>query len=170
MRHLLVSLFRQQPRLPFALTALIASSLFGGAVYLGTAYGLAACPLCILQRMACLALAIAALPGLMCRARACRLISALLMLASSLTGAFIAGYQSFIQRVPQDVQCSGQATWWELLVDRAGEAFPRLFTANGLCSDPAWKFLGLSLAEYALVGFVLLAVVSWLAGRAARAR
>jgi len=166
-RHNLVSLFRQQPRLPYAATFILASSLFAGAVHLGEAYGLAACPLCILQRMACLALAIAALPGLISRLQASRLISALLMLASSLTGAGIAGYQSFIQRVPQDVQCSGQATWWELLVDRAAEAWPRLFTANGLCSDPAWMLFGLSLAEYALLGFLLLAALSLLAGRAA---
>lgn len=164
----LLPLCRQQPRLPYAITFILASSLFAGAVYLGEAYGLAACPLCILQRMACLALAAAALPGLICNARASRLISALLMLISSLTGAGIAGYQSYIQRVPQDVQCSGQAAWWELLVDRAGAAFPQLFMANGLCSDPAWKLFGLSLAEYALMGFLLLAGLSLLALLATR--
>lgn len=155
-------------RTPFLLIFIVACGLFGGAVYLGNALRLAACPLCILQRMACLALAFSALIGLMSTTRCgmamypLRVLSGLLMTLSSATGAGIAAYQTYIQRMAPDVQCSGEAAWWELLVDWAGEKSPLFFQANGLCSDPAWKLLGLSLAEYALLGFIVLTLLSFL--------
>ena len=148
-------------RAPFLIIFLVACGLFGGAVYLGNALRLAACPLCILQRMACLALAFSALIGIMgVSIRPMRLLSGLLMTISSATGAGIAAYQIYIQRIAPDVQCSGEAAWWELFVDWAGEKSPLLFQASGLCSDPAWKLFGLSLAEYALLGFIVLTVSS----------
>lgn len=151
----------RHPRTPYAANFLIACGLVVGALIITELWRLAACPLCILQRMACLLLALAALPGLLFnRVRILRILSALLMLACTLTGAGIAAYQTWIQRVAQDVQCSGEAAWWELLVDRAGEQFPLLFQASGLCSDPAWTLFGLSLAEYSLLSFCILTLIA----------
>ncbi len=151
----------QTPRFPFIAALIIACSLFVGALYLGNVLRLAACPLCILQRMACLAIGLTALLGIITGTqRWGRIVSALLMLASAGAGAFVAGYQTYIQRIATDVQCSGDAAWWELLVDWAGEKAPRLFQANGLCSDPAWKLFGLSLAEYGLLWFMALCLLS----------
>lgn len=151
-------------RTPFLIVFIVACGLFGGAVYLGNALRLAACPLCILQRMACLALALSALIGLMGTTRTTlrplRVISSLLMTLCSASGAVVAAYQTYIQRIAPNVQCSGEAAWWELFVDWAGEKSPLLFQASGLCSDPAWKLLGLSLAEYALLGFIALTLLS----------
>lgn len=150
-------------RTPYLVIFVVACGLFFGAVYLGNALRLAACPLCILQRMACLALAASALVGIPGSAqRPWRMLSGLLMTLSSATGASIAAYQTYIQRIAPDVQCSGVAAWWELFVDWAGEKSPLLFQASGLCSDPAWKLMGLSLAEYALLGFIALTLLSLL--------
>ncbi|SMB23727.1 putative Disulfide bond formation protein B [Sterolibacterium denitrificans] len=144
----------QTPRFPYCAVFVIGCILFGGAVYLGEALGLAACPLCILQRMASLGLMIAAGIGIaLAGSRTGSAIANLLMILTSATGAWIAGYQTYIQRVASDVQCSGEAAWWELFVDWAGEQAPLLFQASGLCSDPAWKLFGLSLAEYSLLIF-----------------
>lgn len=152
------------PRFPFIVAFIVAFSMFGGALYLGSALRLAACPLCILQRMACLALGFSAALGLLIGAkRRGRIVAALLILASSAAGAFVAGYQTYIQRIATDVQCSGKAAWWELFVDWAGEKAPLFFQANGLCSDPAWKMFGLSLAEYSLLAFCVLALLGALA-------
>ncbi|MBV2234329.1 MAG: disulfide bond formation protein B [Sterolibacterium sp.] len=146
-------------RFPYFMFLLIGGSLFGGAVYLGNALGLAACPLCILQRMAALGLVFAAGIGLLLAGSLPgRRLANLLILLVSLTGATVAAYQSYIQRVATDVQCSGEAAWWELFVDWAGEQAPLLFQASGLCSDPAWKLFGLSLAEYSLLIFAALAL------------
>ena len=92
--------------------------------------------------------------------RILRILSALLMLACTLTGAGIAAYQTWIQRIAPNVQCSGEAAWWELLVDWAGEKSPLLFQASGLCSDPAWTLFSLSLAEYSLLSFCALTLIA----------
>jgi len=147
----------QTPRFPYCAALVIGSILFGGAVYLGDALGLAACPLCILQRMAALGLMIAAGIGIaLAGSRTGRTIASLLMTLATAAGAGIAGYQTYIQRIATEVQCSGEAAWWELFVDWAGEQAPLLFQASGLCSDPAWKLFGLSLAEYSLLIFTAL--------------
>jgi disulfide bond formation protein DsbB len=72
----------------------------------------------------------------------------------------VAGYQVWLQRVATDVSCAQDQPWWERLVDRAGEWMPLLFRASGLCSDPAWTFLGLSIAEWSLAAFSGLILVS----------
>jgi disulfide bond formation protein DsbB len=79
------------------------------------------------------------------------------------TGVFVAGYQVWIQRFAQDTNCAAQAPWWEQMVDWAGERIPFFFQANGLCSDPAWKFLGLSIAEWSLVAFTTMLALALLA-------
>lgn len=141
--------------MPYLIALLIGSLLFGGAAYLGNELNLSACPLCILQRMASLVLAVAGLLGLLLPDRL-RWPAALLGLTACFGGAGVAAYQVYIQRFATDIQCSGEAAWWELFVDWAGEQAPLFFQANGLCSDPAWKLLGLSLAEYSLLIFLAL--------------
>ncbi len=151
----------QTPRSEFIFLLLASLGLFGGSVVLGHTLRLDACPLCILQRMLCLALGLSATLGLLgFRYRTVRILAAFLMLASTTCGTFVAGYQTYIQRFANDVQCSGEAAWWELLVDWAGEHAPLFFQANGLCSESAWKFLGLSIAELSLIAFTALTLIA----------
>lgn len=153
--------FSQTPRFPFALALVIGMGLVGGGVLLAELLRLAACPLCILQRMLYLIVSGAAVLGLIAGSqRLWRRTAALLLTASAATGAFVAGYQTYIQRFAQDTQCSGAMAWWEVLVDWAGERVPLLFHASGLCSDPEWKFIGLSLAEWSLVAFCFVTLLS----------
>ena len=106
-------------------------------------------------------LAAAAVIGLLgSNSRFLNAAAALLMAAFSATGVFVAGYQTYLQRFAQDTQCSGAMAWWEVLVDWAGEHAPLLFHASGLCSDPGWKFIALSLAEWSLLAFVSLTLVA----------
>jgi disulfide bond formation protein DsbB len=145
------------PRSPFIFALLVGFGMFSTGVVLGHVMRLAACPLCILQRMLYLTLGLSAVLGLLVwQYRAGRVISSLLMVASAGCGVFVAGYQTYIQRFAHDVQCSGEAAWWELFVDWAGERAPLLFHASGLCSDPAWKLMSLSIAEWSLIAFIVL--------------
>ncbi len=153
--------FLQSSRFPFVIGLLVGLGMVVAAVALGHFMRLASCPLCILQRMLYLLLAASAAIGLIGHgARSLQLLSGLLMLLSAATGVLVAGYQTYLQRFAPNIQCSGEAAWWELLVDWAGERWPVMFQANGLCSDPAWKILGLSLAECSLIVFILLLCVS----------
>jgi len=142
------------PRLPFVTALTMSIAMVGGGVILQQTLHIAACPLCISQRMlAMLLLALATVGLALDRHRSGRIATLALMLATTATGAFVAGYQTYLQRFAHDTTCSGQAAWWELLVDWAGEQIPILFYASGLCSDPAWKFISLSIAEWSLVIF-----------------
>ncbi|HUY02006.1 MAG TPA: disulfide bond formation protein B [Rhodocyclaceae bacterium] len=148
-------------RTPFAVSLLIGVGLVAGGITLAQLLHLAACPLCIWQRMLYLALSVAALLGLAAGGhRLWRRFAALLMAGCAASGVFVAGYQTYIQRFAQDTQCSGTEAWWESFVDWAGARLPLLFHASGLCSDPAWKMLGLSIAEWSLLAFCFLTALS----------
>ena len=149
------------PRFPYALALCISVGLVGGGVVLAQTLHIAACPLCIAQRLLYLGVASAAVLGLMLgRWRIPYLAAALLMAAIAATGAGVAAYQTYLQRFAVDTKCSGAMAWWEVLIDRAGELVPWLFYASGLCSDPGWKFLSLSIAEWSLLAFSFLTAVA----------
>lgn len=160
------SLF-QNPRLPFVAACVICFGLVGGGVLMAQLLNLAACPLCILQRMLYLLLGSVSVIGIVAASSHIgRRILAEVMAGIAATGLFVAGYQVWIQRFARETNCSADQPWWEHLVDWAGARVPLLFQANGLCSDPAWKFLGLSIAEWSLIAFgTLLALAVFAATR-----
>jgi disulfide bond formation protein DsbB len=134
------------PRGLIAATGMCALGLVAGGVVLAQTMNLAACPLCVLQRMLYLLLALeAALALSMARASAVRRLMALVMAATAFTGAWIAAYQTWLQRFAKGV------SW-------AGAQWPLLFEASGLCSEAGWKFLGLSIAEWSLVAFTSMTI------------
>jgi hypothetical protein len=59
----------------------------------------------------------------------------------------------YLQRNPFAATCGAGYSWWERIVERAGEFWPLLFRADGLCSDDSWKLVGMSLAEWSFVAF-----------------
>lgn len=142
------------PRGLFAATGAAAVGLVAGGLVLAHTMNLAACPLCILQRMLYLLLGIEAIAAwFLAGARATRLAAALVMAATALTGAGIAAYQTWLQRFAKGVSCTADQPWWEHFVNWAGSQWPLLFEASGLCSEAGWKFLGLSIAEWSLIAF-----------------
>lgn len=148
-------------RAPFMFVLVASLSLVLVGVLLAELMRLAACPLCIIQRALYLALGLVAALGLAVAAHPVgSRLAALPMALLAATGVFVAGYQVWIQRFAPSTSCSPYPTWWEDLVDRAGEMLPVLFKASGLCSDPAWKFLGLSIAEWSLGWFTLFLLVA----------
>lgn len=152
------------PRAIFVLTFLAGTGLVGGGLYLAKTLNLAACPLCILQRMLYLALALSSLIGLsLPRCRLSQTLAALGNAGLAGTGAFVAGYQVWLQRFATDVSCTANAPWWEDFVYWAGEKVPLLFEATGLCSEAGWKFLGLAIADWSLLAFIGLLTLSLIA-------
>lgn len=152
------------PRIVFALTLLAGTGLVGGGLYLAETLNLAACPLCILQRMLYLALATSSLIGLcLPRRPLSQTLVALGNTALSGTGVFVAGYQVWLQRFATDISCTANAPWWEEFVYWAGQKIPRLFEATGLCSEAGWKFLGLAIADWSLLAFIGLLILSLIA-------
>ena len=145
------------PRGLIAATGLMALGLVAGGVVLAQTLNLAACPLCVLQRMVYLLLAIeAALFWSLVRSSSGQRLAAFLMAATAATGAGIAAYQTWLQRFAKGVSCTADQPWWEGFVNWAGGQIPILFEASGLCSEAGWKFLGLSIAEWSLAAFSIM--------------
>jgi disulfide bond formation protein DsbB len=149
------------PRALFAATGLGALALVGGGLILARTMNLAACPLCILQRMLYLLLGLQGIVAvLLADHRMARRLSGIFMALTAITGASIATYQSWLQRFAKDISCTANQPWWERFVDWAGRQVPVLFEATGLCSEAGWKLLGLSIAEWSLLAFFAIAAVA----------
>jgi disulfide bond formation protein DsbB len=157
MRRLIAAVGRE-PRLQLLGLGLAGCALVGCGLYLARTLNIAACPLCILQRMVYLLLGAEALLALFV-VRGTRLLAGL-MAATAATGAWIAAYQTWLQRFSPSTDCSANQPWWEQLVNWAGTQVPWLFEATGFCTEAGWRFLGLSIAEWSLAMFSLMALLA----------
>ena len=153
------------PRGLFAATGIAAAGLVCGGLILAHTLNLAACPLCILQRMLYLLLALEAVAAWL-------LAGSRSMAATAATGVGIAAYQTWLQRFAKGASCTADQPWWEHLVNWAGAQWPLMFEASGLCSEAGWKFLGLSIAEWSLIAFtsMTIAMLVALLGKATAGR
>ena len=140
------------------LLGVICLGLIGGALYMQVVLGEAPCPLCILQRYALLFIAIfafigAAMPG----SRSVTVCEALVTL-SAIGGIFAAGRHVYILSHPSE-SCGIDVL--QPIVDGLPLAliFPLGFQVDGFCTTPYPPVLGLSLAQWALVAFVLTVVL-----------
>ena len=155
----------------FALGAAACAGLLGFGYYLQFARGLEPCPLCILQRLAFMALGLTFLVGAVIGSgrTGTRIVAGLGLLFAGL-GAGVAGRQVWLQSLPADqVPACGPG------LDYMVGNFPLLKTlsmilrGSGECAENAWQFLGLGIAAWALVWFVLLGGLSvWLLLRPGR--
>lgn len=142
----------------FALLALICAVLLGYGYYLQYVTGLEPCPLCIMQRVAFLAVfiitAIAAIHGP--AAAGVRIYAGLGLLAAAIGGA-IAGRQIWLQHLPPDqVPDCGPGLEYMLEVFPLFDALRMILTGSGECAEIDWTFLGLSIADWSLGWFVVL--------------
>jgi disulfide bond formation protein DsbB len=155
----------QRPRLPFALLFAVCGGLLAAAIYIQFIGQLQPCPMCILQRYAFTGIILVALVGALHGPRsglARRLYGGLILLAS-LAGGGIAAWQSWIQRFPPELPECGPGLEYMLESFPLTSALPMIFRGAGECSVIDWSFLGLSIANWSLVCFSLIAVAAILA-------
>lgn len=146
------------PRLGFAAGFLISGGLILYAVYLQYYEYQVPCPLCILQRVVYTVLTIVFLLGaLQGPRRTGAIIYSTLLVLVSLIGAGIAGLHVWLQHLPKDkVPECGPGLGY--ILDRFPliSAFEKIFRGSGECAEASWRLLGLSIAEWSLVWFLLL--------------
>jgi disulfide bond formation protein DsbB len=157
---------RPTPRLFFLAVFLACVGLLGFAMYLQEQVGLDPCPLCILQRYAFVAIGLVALAGAIHGPRVGIGLKAYGVLVALLTlvGGGTAARQSWLQHYPPKTQSCGADL--EGILERfpLSQALPKIFAGSGDCSVVSWTFLGLSIAEWALVWFaIFLATTIWFA-------
>lgn len=149
------------PRLPFLILAIAGLGAFVGGAIVGNVMHLAACPLCILQRMLYLLVGVLGLVGLALATKPLPArVAALLATTSAATGLWIASYQTWLQHHPEGPSCTADTPWWEDFVYWAGQQAPDFFLSSGMCSDPGFTLFGLTIANYSILMFLFLGTVA----------
>jgi len=145
-------------RLLNGLGVAIVVALMVYALYQEHVVGLEACPLCIFQRGAMIALGIVFLAAALHAptgwgAR----VYAGLGVVTALTGIGIAGWHVRMQNLPPEaVPACGPGLNYYFETFPVLEALSYVFTASGECAEINWSFLGLSMPAWVLIWFVLL--------------
>lgn len=140
-----------------ACVALILDAIF----YMQDYLGLEPCPMCVLSRYIFIAIAAVALVAAIHgpRALALKVYGALVVLLA-LGGIGVSARHSYLQHFPPQVESCGTDLEFLLNAFPLSQALPKIFAGTGSCSKVAWKFLGLSIPEWALVWFAIFAALA----------
>jgi disulfide bond formation protein DsbB len=116
------------------------------------------CPWCVLQRVVFVAIALAALPGLLLRTPATRRLSAVLVALLALCGMAAALWQHFV--AASSTSCN--LTLADRIVGGLGldSLWPEVFAAYASCADAAVKIAGLPYEFFSLALFVALGALA----------
>lgn len=160
-------------RRAYLLGLLVCLGLMGSGLYLQYIEHQEPCPMCIMQRVAYIALMalflVAAVhgPG---RKGAAWYSGAMVLVC--VAGAAVAARQVWLQHLPKDqVPACGPGLEYLMRKFPLWEVLQKVLSGSGECAEVGWRFLGLSIAGWSLVWFVLLAALAvaavWLAPRRA---
>ncbi len=151
-----LSHFVASPTRVALMLGLACTGLVGMSFYVQHVLGIEPCPLCIIQRFTYAGLipvffAAAMAPTHGRRQRALFWAAAI----STVGGAGIAGYQTYLQLFPAPVvaRCSAGLSY---MLDNLAvtEVLAKLFHAGGDCSDTSFRVLGLTMAQASLLVFM----------------
>lgn len=148
------------PRRILFLIFLACIGLLGFGLYLQHGVGLEPCPMCIVQRYALVLVAIIAGGAALFKGRRWHVAGALLVLLSSAFGAFVAARQSWLQWHPPEFLSCGRDFYGMIEAFPLQRVVPMIFRGSGDCAAIDWTFLGLSIANWSFVCFVLLTLIS----------
>ena len=160
------------PRLGYTAGLLICGLLFAFALYLQYYEYQNPCPLCILQRIAYIAMMAVFLVGAIHGPRhtGAAVYSTLLVVIAAI-GAGIATRHVWLQHLPKNLvpEC-GPGLEYMLNKFPLMQALEKVFRGSGECAEVGWTFLTLSIAGWSLVWFVLLGALAVYIAVAARKR
>ena len=153
------SSFLALPRRVLVLVCVACIAMLAFGLYLQHVVGLEPCPMCIVQRYALVLVAVVA--GITAFAsRKSLLVTGLgLMTVLSGLGAFVAARQSFLQWYPPEIASCGRDLYGMIETFPLKRAIPMIFKGSGDCTKIDWTFLGLSIANWSFVCFVVIAVL-----------
>lgn len=152
-------------RLAFLVGFLICIALLAYAVYTEMYLGLTPCNLCILQRVAFIWMALWFLIGGLHAPRGGgRWAYVVLVLIGAVFGVVIAIRQLWLQSLPLDQVPSCGAGFDRLLAMYnvgslpLGKFIALMFSGDGDCARVTWRFLGLTMAGWTLIWYILLGI------------
>lgn len=138
-------------------TAITLLALTGGllsaALVMEYAFGMAPCPLCLMQRIWFFLAGAFAFAGLMHNPRWG--IYPLCSMLAALVGGGFAIRQLYLQNLPADqVPACGPDMAYMLEAFPLSEVLMAMTRGTGACADVVWGFLGLSIPGWSLVAFI----------------
>jgi disulfide bond formation protein DsbB len=150
------------PRLGFAAGFVICAGLMAFALYLQYFDGQDPCPLCLLQRVVYIGMMavflVAALHG---PGRTGVIVYGTLLTILAAVGAAIAGRHVWLQHLPKDrVPECGPGLEYMIRKYSPFKALEKVLAGSGECAESAWNFMGLTIAGWSLVWFVLLGALA----------
>jgi disulfide bond formation protein DsbB len=162
---------KQLPRLAFGAIFLACTAMVLFAIYYyQEELGLEPCPMCILSRYTFVTIAAISLVAAIHNPRGIALkaygiVVALLCAA----GLGVSLRHSYLQHFPPKVESCGADLGFLLNTNPLAQALPKIFAGTGSCSKVDWRFLGLSIPEWAGVWYVIFAAaVLWVSLRRTR--
>ena len=147
-------------RAQYLLGAIACAAVIGFAILTQLRGGLIPCPLCIFQRIAFAALGVVCLFGALHAPRAPggRRAYGVLALLAAAVGIAIAGRHVWIQHLPADeVPSCGPGLDYMLDMMPLTGVVRKVLTGSGECARVDWTFLGMSMPEWSLLCFIVLA-------------
>jgi disulfide bond formation protein DsbB len=149
---------RITPRLGYAIALLVCLGLLAFALYLQYVEHQEPCPLCILQRIAFFAMMVVLFVGAVHGpARRGAMVYSAIVVIVALVGAAIAGRHVWLQHLPASmVPACGPGLGYMLERFPLSQALQKVLAGSGECAEVGWTFLGLSIAGWSLVWFVIL--------------
>ena len=143
------------------------ASLLAYALYVQFGMLMVPCPLCILQRVAFVAMGLVFLVGGLHspKGRFGRAAYGVLAFVPSAAGAGVAGYHVWLQSLPPSEVplCSGMGL--DYMIEAMGlfGALAKVFEGSGECAKIDWTFLGLTIANWSFLWFAAFTVLAaWL--------
>ena len=157
---MLLGYFDAVPRRVLALVSLGCIALLAFGLYLQHVVGLEPCPMCIVQRYVLVLVAIVSGITAITNKNALLMSGASLLVLLSGFGAFVAARQSFLQWYPPEISTCGRDFYGMIETFPLKRAIPMIFKGSGDCTKIDWTFLGLSIANWSFISFVVMGMVA----------
>ncbi len=148
------------PRTALGLVALASFGMLAFGLYLQHVVGLEPCPMCIVQRYALVMVALIAGLTAIFSGSAALLGGSVLLLISAGFGAFVAARQSWLQWFPPEVASCGRDFYGMIETFSLQRVIPMIFKGSGDCSKVDWTFLGLSIANWSFLSFMVISLMA----------
>lgn len=138
--------------------------LIAAALYLQHVSGLEPCPLCILQRIAVIALgAVFLVAWIHNPRRTGQRVYAVLIGVFAVAGGAVAARHVWLENLPEDrVPACGPGLDYIMENFPLSRALELILRGSGECAEVAWRFLGLSIPGWTLVAFTAFLVLAGL--------
>ena len=152
---------RLSSRTSFLTGFLVCAGLIAIALYLQYFQNLEPCPLCMMQRVAFILFGLIFLLGAIHGpGKTGTRVYAVFALLASFTGVGLAARHTWLQyNPPKFVSCAGDV-YSQLERLPLGRFIANALHATGDCSKVDWTLVGLSIAEWSLIWFVILTVIA----------